>query len=105
MFSILLPSLLDPLFWMLGCIGVWCGYRLPRRSWIRFLLTFSCFPGMIGVIALQVHLLRVLDPGAFYPRMVDYVLFPDIICGLLLMILTAVREERAKEPRQPAGRR
>lgn len=105
MMPVLIVSLLDPVFWAIGCVAVWYHYRLPKWSWIRLPLAIVVFPGMIGVVALQFHLLHALQPTGFDPKMIDYALFPDTVGGLACMIYMAIREDRAKKQREATGPR
>jgi hypothetical protein len=103
MTPVLIASLFDPVFWAIGSVAVLGGYRLPKRSWIRLLLAIVCFPSMIGVVDLQSHLLHGLYPTGFDPKMIDYMLFPDIFGGFFFMICVAMLEDRAKKRREAAG--
>ncbi len=104
MSPVLTVSLLDPVFWGIGSAAVWCGYRLSKWSWVRLLLGIVCFPGMIGVVALQSHLLHVLQPTGFDPKMIDYALFPDIIGGLSFMMYIAIREDGKRKQQEGSDR-
>jgi hypothetical protein len=59
---------------------------------------------MIGIVALQSHLLHVLEPTGSDPKIIDAALFPDIIGGLFFMIYIAIREDRAKKRREASAR-
>jgi hypothetical protein len=105
---ILIPSLLDPVFWGIIWFTVWCGYRLPRWSWLRLpviLLSLGC---LAGIIVLEAYLWQRLEPQGTNHKVFDQVLFPEIIPGLALMFWRIILEDRAKKrseaaDSQPAG--
>jgi len=55
---------------------------------------------MAGIVGLQVHLLEVLEPVGFDPKINGHVLLPEILPALVLMFYAANREDRAKKRRE-----
>lgn len=103
MTPVMLISLLDPVLWALIWLMVWFAYRLPKWSWIRLLLAVLWLGSMAGIIGLQAHLLTVLEPVGYDPKIIDKVLFPEIIPALVVMVYATIREDRKKKRREAAG--
>jgi len=103
MAPVLIVSLFDPVLWASIWFFVWCAYRLPKWSWMRLPLAILGLGGMAGIVVFQAHLLGVIEPVGFDPKIIDRVFFPEIIPALVLMFYTASREDRAKKRREAAG--
>ena len=100
MTPVLTVSLLDPVFWGIIWLVIWCAYRLPKWSWTKLLLVILWIGGLGGIIVLQAHLWQGLEPQGTDHRVFDQVLFPEIILGLILMFWRAILEDGAKKRRE-----
>ncbi len=101
--GILLVLLLAPLLWAIMWLVALLGYKLSKRSPWRLVGAIFYVSATFGLIALQLHLLSVIETDKFARSNSLFVIVPDIVPGVILMFYKAVKEENAKKHRGAAS--
>jgi hypothetical protein len=96
--SVLLPSLLDPLFWLIVWVTIRFARRLPKWSLLKLPVLALFFLSSASVIVLQSrfweHLVSVgSDRGVFGARVLE----PELVIGIVLILWRiSVEDKRPK---------
>ena len=102
MVGILLVLLLAPALWTIMWSVAWLTYKLSKSSPWRLAAGISFVAATFGLIALQFRLLRIFETDNFARSHLLYVVFPDVVPGIILMFYKMFKEENAKKQREAA---
>jgi hypothetical protein len=98
----MLVFMLAPVLWGTAWFHMWCMYRIPEKSWRRFAIGIPLLIAMLGVTALQFHLVMIVGPRRPDRHYFDSVIIVEWALTIALMLYVAIREDRAKKMRATA---